>query len=283
MPTDGDRSPQPGARSDTSRPRALIAYGTSRGSTERIGEAIAQGIEAGGGAASALRTVLVREMPEVVEAADVVGVGSPVYWLREPSFMTEFLTGLPSLEGKRAFVFCTCGMDLVGETLARLHTALSERGAVVVGAEHFRSSMSYLPHRKRGLGNPLHLPDEEQLTAARRFGERMARAAELEPIPLESISSATRWKARLLGSKRLRRVVFPQVRLDESACTGYGACLTRCSFVGLDREDEEGIPFFTDACVNCLECIDSCPRSALRVDSRVKEWISTLSYRLGIH
>ena len=134
-------------------------------------------------------------------------------------------------------------MDRIGETLARLRDLLVGRGAEVVGAAYFQSSMSYLPYRRRGFGNALELPDRAQFDIARAFGSAMARALELEGIAVKRASRATHWKARLLASHRFRSLVFPSVYLDTSKCTGYGSCITRCAFVGLDRgEDEERFP-----------------------------------------
>ena len=261
---------------------ALVVYASSRGTTARVGEAIADGMMAAGASASALSIDLLSMMPGRVETADVIGIGSPIYFLREPEYVTSFVSQLPSLAGKRAFVFCTTGMDRVGETLYRLHRLVAERDGVVVGAESFRSAMSYYPYRMRGLGNPESLPDEEVLAAAHRFGERMA-AADLAPVTPEPPSASARVKARLLANRHFRRLVFPRVVLNRAACTGYGSCISRCPFQALERQDEEAIPELTSRCIQCLECVDSCPREAIVIDSRLREWISTLSYRLRLH
>ena len=71
--------------------------------------------------------------------------------------------------------------------------------------------------------------------------------------------------------------------MEPSLCTGYGSCISRCPFNGLDRKDGEDRPFVTDDCIQCLQCIDFCPRSAIVIDSPVKEWLSALSYRVRIH
>lgn len=263
--------------------QALIIYGSSRGTTTKIADSIAEGMKNAGASVSAITVDFVSLMPDRLRKADVLGIGSPVYFLREARYMTDFLGSLPELEGKKAFVFCNCGMDRVGETLHRMHAVLSARGAVVVGAQHFRSAMSYIPYRKRGFGNPDSLPDEKELSAARGFGERMTQALDLDAITLHPVSPAVRWKAQLLANKKFRRTFFPNARLNKPACTGYGSCLSRCLFGGLDRRDGEQIPYYASPCIQCLDCIAWCPRGAIVTDSPVKEWMSTLSYRLGLH
>lgn len=260
---------------------AVIAYGTGRGTTALVAERIAEGMKTAG--ANAVAVSIEYLTPARIAAADVFGVGSPVHFYREARYVTNFISTLPRLDGKKAFVFCTCGMDRVGEALSRLHGALVERGAVVVGAERFRSAMSYFPLRKRGLGNGENFPDTSGLEAARQFGERMAQPGELAPIEPPAVSYVTALKARLLGDMKLRRLFFPGVRLNLSACTGYGQCMSRCLVNGLGRKDGETVPYVTDLCVQCLECTAWCPRGAIETNSRVKEWMATLSYRLGIH
>jgi flavodoxin/ferredoxin len=263
--------------------KAVIAYGTGRGTTAQIAEAIAEGMKEAGVDATAISVEYAAMVPARVAATEILGIGSPVHFYREARYLTNFLSTLPRLEGKRAFVFCTCGMDRVGETLNRLHGTLVEYGASVVGAESFRSAMSYYPLRKRGLGNGDDLPDTSVLESARKFGGHMARARELNPMEAPQVSILTALKARLLGSMRFRGLFFPGIRLDITKCTGYGQCMSRCLSSGLVRNDGETIPYVTDQCVQCLECVSWCPRGAIEPDSRFKEWLSTLSSRLGIH
>jgi flavodoxin/ferredoxin len=261
--------------------KAVIAYGTGRGSTAKVAEAIAQGMTDSGVAAVAMSLEYLT--PSRLQSADIVGVGSPVHFYREARYVTNFLSTLPTLNGKRAFAFCTCGMDRPGETLARLYEALAGCGAIVVGLERFRSAMSYFPLHRRGLGNSEHLPDTAVLEQARQFGAQMANAHQLSPVERPKLSKFLAFKASLLANMNFRRLVFPGIRLNPSVCTGYGQCMSRCLVNGLERRNEKTIPDVTDNCVRCLECIAWCPRAAIVPDSRTKEWLATVSYRLGIH
>jgi len=265
---------------------ALIAYGTGRGTTAQIAEAIAEGMKEAGVNTVAISVEYLALVLARATAADIFGIGSPVHFYREARYVTNFISTLPRLDGKKAFVFCTCGMDRVGETLNRLHGALVERGASVMGTESFRAAMSYLPLRKRELGNNDNLPDSSVLTAARQFGEKMARPGELSPMEVPAVSTLTTLtalKGRLLANMKFRRLLIPGIRINHSLCTGYGSCLSRCLGGGLDRKDGESVPYITDNCVYCLECIDWCPRAAIEPDSRIKENLAILNYRLGIH
>ncbi len=270
--------------SEAGRPlNALITYGGVQGTTAAIGEAIAEGMKASGAEVTDIGLDLLAMMPNRVESAEVLGIGSPVYFLREAAYVGDFISGLPALDGKKAFVFCSSGMNRVGETLSRMQALLTERGAVVVGAAHFATAMSYHPYRKRGFGNPEHMPDESVIAAARDFGTRMAQARDMPAMPPAEVPRAARLKARLLANRSLRKFLLPGVRLNRKTCTGYGSCISRCPFGGLEREDDEAIPELTECCIQCLQCLKFCPRAAIEVDSGFKEWCSALGYRLGIH
>jgi flavodoxin/NAD-dependent dihydropyrimidine dehydrogenase PreA subunit len=265
------------------RLKALVIYGSSSGTTGRIAESITEGMKKAGAGASAIRVDRLAIMPEHLEGVDIVGVGSPTYFLREPTYMGDCIDGFPDLTGARGFVFCTCGMDRVGETLERLEGRLASRGVRVIGAKWFRTAMSYLPYRRRGIGNPEHLPDDEQVAEAEQFGKEMVGRRNGEAIALEPVSRETRIKARLLANRRVRDLCFPRVRLVRPACTGYGSCLSRCLYNGLDRDEGEKIPFYADSCEQCMECLSWCPRDAIVSDSRLKEWFTILSYHLKLH
>ncbi len=54
---------------------------------------------------------------------------------------------------------------------------------------------------------------------------------------------------------------MPNLRLDEEACTGCGACVETCPFGALALEDE--LVRIGENCNDCGACIDSCPTDAL--------------------
>jgi electron transfer flavoprotein alpha subunit len=54
---------------------------------------------------------------------------------------------------------------------------------------------------------------------------------------------------------------MPNLRLDEQACTGCGACVETCPFGALVLEDE--LVRIGENCNDCGACIDSCPTDAL--------------------
>ena len=72
--------------------------------TPATASTVADGLSKEGVSAAALSVEFLSLMPQRVEQADILGVGAPVYFLREPAYITVMISRLPSLAGKKAFV-----------------------------------------------------------------------------------------------------------------------------------------------------------------------------------
>jgi ferredoxin len=73
------------------------------------------------------------------------------------------------------------------------------------------------------------------------------------------------------GIAAMRRYGTPMVapsgyvaRVDETACTGCGACVPRCPFDAIAVNGTASVN--RDACMGCGVCIDSCPQHALSLE-----------------
>ena len=73
-----------------------------------------------------------------VAGADIVYIGFPVWWYREPSIIDSFLDAY-DFKGKKVALFATSGSSGLGNTAARIE-ALS--GAEVIGGERFKADVS---------------------------------------------------------------------------------------------------------------------------------------------
>ena len=63
----------------------------------------------------------IKEMAECIAKYDILYVGFPIWWGREPSMVDTFLTS-GDFKGKRIIPFCTSGGSGMGETAARIRT-----------------------------------------------------------------------------------------------------------------------------------------------------------------
>lgn len=124
--------------------RVLILYESKRGFTLTVARAIRDEVRTRGidATAAPIRGV----DAGTVAAADALIVGSWVQGLviakvGPAEGALEGIAALPSLEGRRAAVFCTCDVA-PRDTIDVLSRALGRRGAEVVGGLSFRRAKS---------------------------------------------------------------------------------------------------------------------------------------------
>jgi len=111
--------------------RAIVIYFSQTGATRQVAEAIAWGLEAGGAAVNLAD--LLKTDPASVASYDVVGLGTPVFYYKEPPVVREFIAALPRAKRRPAFTFITHGGNPVN-TLRRMQKQLAARGHVVVNS-----------------------------------------------------------------------------------------------------------------------------------------------------
>ena len=74
----------------------------------------------------------ITDYPESIDEYDVIFVGFPIWWGREPSVVDTFLEKY-DFNGKKIIPFCTSGGSGIGKTAERIRTLVSETAAVDEG------------------------------------------------------------------------------------------------------------------------------------------------------
>lgn len=107
------------------KPQTAIIYFSQTGNTEKVARAIASGLDEAG---------LPSQLARLEEASKVdlgqfelIGLGTPVFYYKEPFNVKDFIKGLPSLKGKSAFLFITTGGHPTN-TLLRMAKLLEKKG-----------------------------------------------------------------------------------------------------------------------------------------------------------
>ena len=152
------------------RVRALVAFYSETGNTEKAARAIAEGLERAGVEAVVKRVESLR--PGEIGHFDLVCIGTPVHYAAPASKVREFLERLPELNGKKAAIFCTYGFFGASRTLAILRSILEERKAEVLGELKVAGTVYHFKPLLLRRGRP----DAEDLAKCRKFGERLGRA-----------------------------------------------------------------------------------------------------------
>ncbi len=159
----------PGVESGMSVPRCLILCASvHHGNTARVARAMADELGA--------EVAAPGDVPHAgLEAHDLVGFGSGVYYGRMHQALFDWLHGLPDAREptRRAFVFSTSGLPFLASVWHRpLKRLLSRKGFAVVGEFACRGYDTWGPLWLTGGLNRSH-PDEGDLARAREFARRL--------------------------------------------------------------------------------------------------------------
>jgi ferredoxin len=192
----------------------------------------------------------------------LVGFATFVDFWNPPLVMQEFIAALPVQHHQPAFAFCTYGSG-PGSTLRSLARQLTARGFHVVAAHALHVPENYPPMVAKGSGFE-DAPDEEELTAFRRFAIELGRVAGRlesgEPVPALKVKSPLLTGLIRFPRTWARRDMGPKF-LDPALCTKCGACARHCltGAVTLDP----GPTFDEGKCTGCWACYNHCPTLAI--------------------
>jgi len=202
-----------------------------------------------------------------LEDCDLVGMGCPVFYYQEPFNVRQFLEGLPDLQGKKWFLFCTHG-SIIGNTFFSMTDILRRKGVDVIGYHDTYADawLPFYPHPTYTTGHP----DGQEFEAARSFGKEIvqrcmdlnagkaAAQARLAPIPEEWSKNAEMFTPENMAK------MFPHLRLDKDACEQCLTCEQNCPVNGIDIMADE--PRLQEPCVYCWRCVNICPEGAILAD-----------------
>ena len=245
-----------------------LIYFSQTGSTRKVAEAMAAGFRELGHATRMLS--LQKAEPQDAVAGDLVGIGSPCFASQAPTPVKRFLSAVPPLRGKGAFVFATSG-GAPGRVLYDLTRLLRDRDANVLGGFLTRGELHYpapcligrLPGR----------PDEQDLASARHFAQALAEhlaAGRAGPLP-ESRPDALRagWGfydlASLVLTDAANRLLLPEPKLDQGKCDQCQWCVSQCPVQNITLQP---YPVLGPECIRCYRCSNGCPQQAFDVDWR---------------
>lgn len=245
-------------------PRALIAHFSQTGSTARVAEAIASGLEDAGYATDLRKIGL--DAPLDPGGYDLVGVGTPVHYYRLPFIVADYLRSLPDLHGKAVFAFLLQGTHRF-DAGNQLRHALAQKGGREVGYLNCHGAAYYLGHLKEGvLFSPDH-PTAADLAHAEAFGHQTAGFAASggykAPVDEPAPPALYRLERLLLGRWLIEHVYSRLFRVDHAKCTACGLCTESCPTANI-RADGSGRPIWGRDCLFCMSCEMNCPEDAIR-------------------
>ncbi len=268
--------------------KTLIIIFSQSGYTRTAAECIREGLMSKDGECDIINLADVDT--STLSSYDLIGLGCPVYFYKEPLHLPDFIENLPDLTDKHWFVFCTHGA-IMGITLHSLSERLKKKGAVITGYyDMFAGACS--PFALQPTYTTGH-PDEIDKEEARSFGwelaERTPRIAKGETalIPdCEPVDEQWFKEAEML-SPEIIKFIIPPYTINQETCIKCHTCEKTCPVNGIDIEAEP--PRVQDPCIGCTYCVMACPTCSIEADwslmaahnkehfVQMREWLEPLA------
>jgi flavodoxin/ferredoxin len=241
--------------------KALIATFSQTGSTIRIAEEIAKGMQSMGCEVD-YHIINGKQLPETGNF-DIIGIGTPAYIFRPPFIVSDFVNSLPDLKGKSFFVFTLHG-TFPGDTGNYIRKKLRRKHARDVGHFLCHGPDYFIGYLKRGYLFSPDAPSNFEIGAAQRFGKIVMRRFE-SPIdetekydpPVNPIYAIERFTTNRLSSKFLYRLFKVNAR-----CNGCGICINACPTHNIVA-DHNHKPVWHNRCLLCATCEVKCPMDSI--------------------
>ena len=252
---------------EVSNVQVLIIHFSQTGNTEKIAETIKKGILKSGNTCEIAQ--IKRVDVNILENYDLIGIGTPTFFYREPINVKIFIQILKETKGKHCFIFCTHG-SLIGNTFYYMNEELTKKGFTTIGTFdcYGYSSLQFYPEPMHTEGHP----DEIELKEAEEFGENICdrslkiQNGETSLIPKFELILKTWWARQ---SKQLTLEVFrrisPKFKINVDECTKCLTCQENCP---TDAIDVEANPpeIQKEGCIFCWNCEKVCPEGAIEAD-----------------
>ena len=245
--------------------KTLIIYFSQTGSTLKMAENIRNGVSEVTGQCDLVDLAAV----DISSLAnyDLVGLGCPVFYYKEPFNVRDFIEDLPELTDQNWFVFCSHGAH-IGNIFPSMTERLQKKGIVVIGYhDSFAdASLQFYPRPTLTSGHPDSIDLEEARVFGREITQRCQRIVEgdLTLIP-EVPTVPTEWvqTAQMLAPEFLNQMM-PKLSINMEKCIQCHECEDNCPVKGIDIGADP--PRIQAPCVYCYYCQKICPTLAIEAD-----------------
>jgi ferredoxin len=244
-----------------------VIYFSQTGNTHKVAEVIQETLAATAGSCALVR--LEEADPQMVERYDLIGLGTPAFYFREPANVQKFIELLPDHGGrpKPFFFFVTHG-GTPGGIYRRVSDLAARRGFRCLDFFQCLGYDTYPPYAQRVPASGAGHPDPGDLAAAGAFARRVIEKARRASWPAPEIpgNALTGAVAGWFGHESLKRMMrwgfLPRKNLSRELCTKCGLCAENCPAEVIKLAP---YPSFTEEkCIACYHCERICPQQAYR-------------------
>lgn len=246
---------------------AIICF-SQTGNTRKLAEKIRDGIIE---SAAECDLIPLKDVKvDTLQNYDLLGLGCPVYYYKEPFNVREFMESLPPQTGKHWFVFCSHGA-VMGQTLFSMTECLTQKGAVVIGSHHCYAdaTVPFYPKHTLTSGHPDVTDFEEAFDFGNTIISRGQAVSKGDTSCISKPDQAPEEWARKDATALSRDVlsqIMPPFSINTETCVQCGECQDCCPVDGIDIQSD---PIRLQApCIYCLQCAAICPTCSIQADWR---------------
>ncbi len=259
--------------------KGIVIYYSATGNTAKIAKAIHTG----------MKNVIECDIAPIKKADsrdmakyDVISIGAPIWYFREPANVRIFIYNMPDLHGKLCVPFTVHGASPSG-FFHSMVPPLIRKGLTVIGYNNWYGSVDQVLHAPKPYFTDGH-PDEIDLKEAYDFGREMAErarriaAGETSLIPElpKGPGADPLWRPHPLGqpfpSSKGQSTPGPlpmprpqrTINMDTCLYPGCTLCVDNCPANSIDFSASP--PVFKQNCINCFLCDRMCPQGAIELD-----------------
>ncbi len=246
-----------------------VACFSQTGSTRKVADTIHEAFAGAGWDSRVLEVPF--DDPGAMSEANMLGIGSPVFYWATPTPVAEWIGRLPDGGGRPAYVFTTYGHVYPSNALHEMASLVAGRGYTLVGgvvtpARHNLAALSG-EHPEFGADKP----DGPMLAELTEFANRLIERIGGESgasVALEDFIAGRQPQNFIRGLLPLRMLIdgMPRIFYDRDACGGCGVCSDNCP-QGVIRMEGGKAVRESAGCLRCAQCLRNCPNEALTADA----------------
>jgi len=246
--------------------KTLIIHFSQTGNTFEIAKFICEGVM------DAESECEMRALNDVTPASlsdyDLIGIGSPVFWYKEPFNVQDFIENLTEQDGRHWFVFCTHG-NVIGDFFPSVTKKLVRMGAKVIGFHNSYANITvpFYPNPSYTSGHP----DAQDFENAKFFGKEIVERSKKinnngdDVIPEPGPVSSDEWieESKMMTKEAIKQFM-PEFTINTDTCIQCHECEDNCPVQGIDISAEP--PRIQDPCIYCWRCVTICPTLSVEAD-----------------
>jgi len=247
--------------------KAAVVWFSQAGHTERNGKLIADTLKKEG-----LSVVLgdYRDFDRTkLATADLIIMGSPVYYYDVPRNFREWLGRIPGIEGVPVAAYVTFGGEGGNQhnAVCSLAELLQKKGGVLVAMDKFGNMSTYPPTWSMGYDKKVlayrFLPDENTFAHVRSFAKlSLDNALGKKTISYEKELDFREAIKGTIAMWTGFKLFSGKYSVDKKTCIHCNKCVMKCPTGSIDIHSYS---INKDTCIACMGCVNNCPVQAVNM------------------